>query len=98
MDTGTIRLVFLLLILFLTGGLYSFISSLLTKNKLVRFLPSVIALFLIPYLLYQTYFVDLEGFLPLAYLLFIFMTVAVVFGNLIGNIIFRKLPHRKSPI
>jgi len=96
MDTGTLRLLFLLILLFLAGGIYSFVSSLFTKNKLVRFLPTLLSLILIPYLLFQTYFGDLEGFMPLAYLLFVFMVTAVVVGNIAGNIVFRKLPDRRT--
>lgn len=96
MDTGTLRLLFLLILLFLAGGIYSFVSSIFTKNKWVRFLPTLLSLLLIPYLLYQTYFGNLEGFMPLAYLLFIFMLAAVVFGNLVGNLIFRKLPDKRT--
>jgi len=96
MDTGILRLLFLLVLLFLAGGMYSFVSSLFTKNKWVRLLPTLLSLLLIPYLLYQTYFGNLEGFLPLAYLLFIFMLAAVVFGNLVGNFIFRKFPEKRT--
>jgi len=38
----------------------------------------------------------LGGFMPLAYLLFVFMLAAVVFGNLVGNLIFRKLPDKRT--
>lgn len=96
MDTGILRLLFVLVLLFLAGGMYSFISSLFTKNKWVRLLPTLLSLLLIPYLLYQTYFGNLEGFLPLAYLLFIFILAAVVFGNLVGNFIFRKFPEKRT--
>lgn len=96
MDTGTLRLVFLLFLLFLAGVFYSLIAALLTKNKWVRLLPALLSLFLIPYLLYQTYFGNLEGFMPLAYLLFVFMVASVLLGNLIGYFVFRKLPVRRT--
>lgn len=95
MDSGTLRLIGLML-LFITGGaLYSLIMSYFTRNPILRFLPSIGGTILVPYLIYQMYFGDLEGFMPLAYLLFIFMILAVVMGNAVTNIVINIMRRRK---
>lgn len=95
MDSATLRLLLLLLSLILAGGFYSFIVSLFTKNNWIRFLPTFLGIFMVIYLFFQAYNADHEGFLQIAYMLFIMMVVSVVIGNILGNIIFRNLPDRR---
>ena len=95
MDSGTLRLVGVLLLFIIGGALYSFVMSYFTKNNILRFLPSAAGIIVIPYLLYRMYFGNLEGFLPLAYLLFIFMITAVIFGNVLSNIVINIVKKRK---
>ncbi|MBO1265727.1 hypothetical protein J3A84_11870 [Proteiniclasticum sp. SCR006] len=95
MDNGTLRLIGLMLLFMLGGGLYSLVMSYFTKNNLLRFLPSLAGIILIPYLIYQMYYGNLEGFMPLAYLLFIFMILSIIIGNVLANIIVNILQKRK---
>ncbi len=95
MDSGTLRLIGVILLFIIGGALYSLIMSYFTKNNILRFLPSVAGILIIPYLLYRMYFGNLEGFLPLAYLLFIFMITSVIFGNVLSNIVINFAKKRK---
>lgn len=95
MDNGTLRLVGLMLLFMVGGGLYSLVMSYFTKNNLLRFLPSLAGAILIPYLIYQMYYGNLEGFMPLAYLLFIFMILSIIIGNVLANITVNILRKRK---
>lgn len=89
MDTATLRLIFYILLFILGGAVYSLVISNFTRNWILRYLPSLAGSFLIPYLIYRMYFGNLEGFLPLAYLIFIFTVAAVILGNVFANIIIR---------
>ena len=96
MDSSNIRLILYLSLFIFGGALYSFLVSYLTKNMFLRYLPTFIAALSILYFLYLIYFTDLEGFLPLAYMIFIFTAVAVIFGNVTANFIIglkRKRRH-----
>jgi len=95
MDSGTLRLIGVILLFIIGGALYSIIMSYFTTNNILRFLPSVAGIIIIPYLFYRMYFGDLEGFLPLAYLLFIFMITSVIFGNVLSNIVINIARKRK---
>lgn len=95
MDNGTLRLVGLMLLFMVGGGLYSLVMSYFTKNNLLRFLPSLAGVILIPYLIYHMYYGNLEGFMPLAYLLFIFMILSIIIGNVLANITVNILRKRK---
>ncbi|MFH5837191.1 hypothetical protein ACHAL6_14110 [Proteiniclasticum sp. C24MP] len=95
MDSGTLRLIGLMLLFIVGGGLYSLVMSYFTKNSLLRFLPSIAGIILIPYLIYQMYYGNLEGFLPLAYLLFVFMILSVILGNTLTNIVLNVIRKRK---
>lgn len=96
MDNGNFRLI-LILLLFATGGaLYSIVISYFTPNRIWRYLPSMAGVFLISYLLYRMYYGNLEGFLPLAYLLFIFLITAVILGNVAAGIIISYRKKNKS--
>lgn len=96
MDSGTLRLIGVILLFIVGGVLYSIIMSYFTSNNFLRFLPSVVGIILIPYLLYRMYFGNLEGFLPLAYLLFIFMITSVIIGNVLSNIIINTAKKREK--
>lgn len=96
MDNGTLRL-FLYLLLFLAGGAaYSMLLSYFTKNWVLRYLPSLISLLLIPYLVYNMYFGNLEGFLPLAYFIFALTVFAVMVGNVLANLLFDRRQKKKT--
>lgn len=87
MDNANLRLILIMLLFIFGGALYSVIIAYFTKNRILRFLPSITGVFLIPYLLYRMYYGNLEGFMPLAYLLFIFMITAVILGNVLAGVI-----------
>lgn len=87
MDNANLRLILIMLLFIFGGALYSVIIAYFSKNRILRFLPSITGVFLIPYLLYRMYYGNLEGFMPLAYLLFIFMITAVILGNVLAGVI-----------
>ncbi|WP_312654547.1 hypothetical protein [Proteiniclasticum sp.] len=87
MDNSNLRLILLMLLFIFGGALYSVIIAFFTKSKILRFLPSIAGVFIIPYLIYRMYYGNLEGFMPLAYLIFIFMITAVILGNVLAGVI-----------
>lgn len=96
MDNANLRLILILLMLISGGAVYSFVIAYFSKNRILRFLPSIAGVFIIPYLLYRMYYGNLEGFLPLAYLLFIFMITAIIFGNVLAGVIISYRNRKKS--
>ena len=95
MDNANLRLILILLLFIFGGAVYSFVIAYFTQNKILRFLPSIAGVFIIPYLFYRMYYGNLEGFMPLAYLLFIFMITAIILGNVLAGIIISYRNRKK---
>lgn len=96
MDNANLRLILVMLLFILGGAVYSLVISYFTRNRILRFLPSIAGVFMIPYLLYRMYYGNLEGFMPLAYLLFIFLITAVILGNVAAGVIISYRNRKKS--
>lgn len=96
MDSGLIRLIFILLLFLLGGAVYSLLISYFTKSRILRYLPTFILLAVSFYLLYLIYFTELEGFLDLGYLMIVFIATAFIFGNIFTNLIINFYRNRKS--
>lgn len=96
MDTGLIRLIFFLLLFIIGGAVYSLLVSYFTRSSILRYLPTFILLVVSFYLMYQIYFVELEGFLDLGYLILVFMAVAFILGNVLTNLIINQYRKRKA--
>lgn len=97
MDSSNVRLLLYLSLFIFGGALYSILVSYFTKNVFLRYLPTFISALFILYFLYLIYFTELEGFLSLAYLIFIFTATAVILGNVTSNLVlgFKKKRSRK---
>lgn len=96
LDSGLIRLIFILLLFLLGGAVYSLLISYFTKSRILRYLPTFILLVVSFYLLYLIYFTELEGFLDLGYLMIVFIATAFIFGNISTNLIINFYRNKKS--
>lgn len=96
MDSGLIRLIFFLLLFIIGGAVYSLLVSYFTRSSFLRYLPTFILLVVSIYLIYQIYFVELEGFLGLGYLMLVFMAMAFILGNVLTNLIINQYKKSKA--
>ena len=96
LDSGLIRLIFFLLLFLIGGAVYSLLISYFTKSRILRYLPTFILLAVSVYLLYQIYYVELDGFLDLGYLMLIFIAVAFIIGNVLSNFFINLYRKNKS--
>lgn len=89
MDSSNIRLFLVFGGFFLGGALYSILVSLITKNTIARYLPSLLGILLLAYNVFKLLTVPDEGFLHIGYVLTMVLIGLVMLGNIILNLIIR---------